>query len=88
MLDKNNGEYTRESFVSMSMSSVQQSQLFEGGQQEDQKKTSNWSVASVNNIALTSYMLTVAHNNHDDFRFVLSPSPGSRSLDIVSYQQV
>ena len=51
-------------------------------------KASNWSVGSVSNVALTSYMLTVAHNNHDDFRFVFSPSPGSKSVDIVSYQQV
>ena len=37
---------------------------------------------------LTSYMLATAQHSHKGFCFVVSPSPGSRSLNTVSHQHV
>ena len=33
-------------------------------------------------------MMTAVKSNHKNFRFIVSPSPGSRSLDIMSYQHL
>ena len=85
IVDPCNEEYNRESFISMSMTMMdRESEVFEGGENEI-KNTTKWSVSSVNNVALTSFMLTTVHDDHKDFRFVLNPSPGSRSVDLVSY---
>ena len=68
--------------MNVSMLDFHNIEVFEGGQAEPASK---WTASALYNVPQTSSMITTAKSDHKDFRFIMSPSPGSRSLDIMSY---
>ena len=37
---------------------------------------------------MTTGMVIVGHRSHKEFAFIVKPSPGSRKLDLVAFQQI
>ena len=62
--------------------------LDENEQQQVNTAKGKWVVSAVGSLPLTSYMIATGQKDHKNFCFLVKPSPGSRSLNTVSYQHM
>lgn len=54
----------------------------------DEADESQWTIQSVQNMSMTTNMISTCQRNHKEFCFVVKPAPGSRKVSIVGYQQL
>lgn len=51
----------------------------------DEADESQWTIQSVQNMSMTTNMISTCQRNHKEFCFVVKPAPGSRKVSIVGY---